>query len=230
MDALHDGIPVTWENGRPHLGWHFTSWGNELGSLHATTAICAVLLHARATGGGAWIDMSCWDALVETHRAEIATTWRGEPVNRHKVQYSALYDTYLTSDGKLFLAGLLEPKSWKGFCAEVNRPNLVGRHGGGEIEFGTGDDALAAELASIIITATAEEWRDRFLAWDLPGSPILEIPEVMDLEHFAARGLIESEPGSWANVAPPIRWHHVDERAGFGLKPSPNSAPTPRTF
>jgi crotonobetainyl-CoA:carnitine CoA-transferase CaiB-like acyl-CoA transferase len=221
MDAAADGIPVTWEEGHPHLGWYYTSWGNELGSGHAATAICAALLHARATGEGAWIDISCWDAIVETHRAEIASTWRGAPANQHQKQHAALYDTYRTSDGRPFLVGLLEPKFWRRFCAEVGRPDLVGLHGGGDLEFGVGDDSLAGELAAIIATATAEEWRERFLAWDLPGSPVLEIPDVMRLEHFAARGIVEGERGDWPNVASPIRWHHVDERAGLGLQPPP---------
>src|SRR4051812_5970173 len=119
MDVLADSVPVVWEEGRPHLGWTYTSWGNELGSAHAATAICAALLEARSSGEGAWIDLSCWDALVESHRAEIATTWYGEPSNAHGNRHMPLYDTYLTSDGKLFLLGLLEPKFWQRFCAEV---------------------------------------------------------------------------------------------------------------
>lgn len=221
MDALADSVPVVWEDGHPHLGWTYTSWGNELGSAHAATAICAALLHARATGEGAWIDVSCWDTLVESHRSEIATTWRGEPTNQHHRAHMPLYDTYLTSDGRLFLIGLLEPKFFQRFCAEVGRPDLLARHGGGMIEFGWGDDSLAGELAALIVTATADEWRDRFLAWDLPGSPVLEIPDVMRLEHFDARGLVDGERGEWPNVLSPVRWHHVDERAGRDLTPPP---------
>ncbi len=219
MDVLADTVPVVWEDGRPHLGWTYTSWGNELGSAHAAMAVCAALLAAKLRGEGSWIDLSCWDALVESHRAEIATSWRGEPSNMHEQAHMPLYDTYLTSDGKLFLVGLLEPKFWQRFCVEVNRPELREHHRGGAIEFGWGDAALANALTDIMATATCDQWRDRFLAWDLPGSPVLEIPDVMQLPHFTARDLVEGEPGSWPNVLSPIRWHHVGERAGRGLRP-----------
>jgi crotonobetainyl-CoA:carnitine CoA-transferase CaiB-like acyl-CoA transferase len=55
----------------------------------------------------------------------------------------------------------------------------------------------------------------------VPGSKILEIPDVMALEHFAARGIVEGAPGSWPNITSAIRWHHTGERAGSGLAPPP---------
>ena len=64
-----------------------------------------------------------------------------------------------------------------------------------QIHFGWDDEQLHRELADIFATATADEWDRRFLEWDVPGSKILEIPEVMALEHFAARGIVEGEPG-----------------------------------
>ena len=78
MDALADTLPVEWEDGQPHRGRTFTSWGNELGTAFAAMAILAALVAVRTTGEGAWIDLSCWDALVEAHRADIAITERAK--------------------------------------------------------------------------------------------------------------------------------------------------------
>ncbi|HUF97321.1 MAG TPA: CoA transferase, partial [Ilumatobacter sp.] len=72
MDALADTLALVDEHGEPRLGWSFTSWGNELGGAYAALAITAALVNVRSGGEGAWIDLSCWDALVESHRTEIA--------------------------------------------------------------------------------------------------------------------------------------------------------------
>ncbi len=222
MDALADGLPVEWREGQRRLAPTHTSWGNELGSLHAALAIVSAVLAARSTGEGAWIDVSCWDALVESHRAEIATHWRtGEPCNAHERSMGPLYDVYTASDGRLVLFGALEPKFFKRFCNEVGRPDLAKHHSGGEIEFGVGNEELRAELEKVFASASSDEWRQRFIDWDVPGSPVLQLPEVTQLEHFAARGIVEGDAGTWPNVTLPIRWHHVSERAGAGLAAPP---------
>ncbi|WP_165485760.1 CaiB/BaiF CoA-transferase family protein [Frankia sp. Cppng1_Ct_nod] len=223
MDALADGLSVQWRDGQQRLAPTHTSWGNELGSLHASLAIVSAVLAAKMTGEGAWIDVSCWDALVESHRAEIATQWRtGEPCNAHERPMGPLYDIYRAGDGRPVLFGALEPKFFERFCAEVGRPDLVFHHGGGEIEFGFGNETLRRELEGVFAQATAEEWQRRFTEWDVPGSPVLQLPDVIRLEHFSARGMLEGAEGTWPNVLLPIRWHHADERAGTGLTPPPD--------
>lgn len=222
MDALGDGLHVQMRNGQPRLAPSHTSMGNELGSLHAALAVVAAVLGARTTGQGASIGVSCWDALVESHRAEIASTWRtGEHVNAHQREMGPLYDVYLSSDGELVLLGALELKFFERFCAEVGRPDLVAHHSGGDIEFGFDDEELRTQLAGIFAQASGQEWQQRFIDWDVPGSLVLQLPEVMELDHFATRDLVEGPQGEWPNVLLPIRWQHVGERAGTGLRPPP---------
>jgi alpha-methylacyl-CoA racemase len=223
MDALGDTLNVEWHDGKPELGWSFTSWGNELGSTYAALAVCAALLSARATGEGAWIDLSCWDALAECHRTEIVmTNILDEPFSMHASRkMGPFYNTYLSSDGKAVLLGTLEPKFWTRFCDNIGRPDLAGRHGGEQIEFAWGDDALRQELEPIFASATAQEWLERFVAWDVPGGPVLDVPAIMETDHFKARGILEGEPRRWANVTSAVRWHHTGERAGTGLAPPP---------
>jgi alpha-methylacyl-CoA racemase len=223
MDALADTLNVEWNGGEPRLGWTFTSWGNELGAAYAALAIVAAVLSARTGGEGAWIDLSCWDALVESHRTELAmTTATGSVFNMHGSSTGEMYNAYLSEDGKPFLMAALEQKFWEAFCRGVGREDLVPlRDAHAQIHFGWDDTQLHRELADIFATATADEWDRRFLEWDVPGSKILEIPEVMELEHFAARRIVEGEPGSWPNITSAIRWHHTAERAGSGLAPPP---------
>ena len=222
MDALGDTLNVDWEDGQPHRGWTFTSWGNELGTAFAAMAIAAALVSARTTGEGAWIDLSCWDALVESHRTEIAMTLRTkQPFSMHAPRRQTLYDTYLSRDGVPVLLGTLEPKFWARFCTEIGRPDLADRHGGAELAFGDDDSALRAELEPEFAKATAAEWLERFVAWDVPGGPVLDVPHIMQTDHYAARTIASGAEGEWPNVATAIRWHHTDERAGAGLAPPP---------
>ena len=222
MDALADGLALVETDGEPRLGWTYTSWGNELGGAYAALAVAAALVNARSGGEGAWIDLSCWDALVESHRTELALSYVAkEPSNMHESVHGPLYDTYLSSDGKPVLLGALEPKFWQTFCDHIGRPELADRHDGGDIDFGWDDEALRDELRPVFASATANEWHQRFIDWDVPGGPVLEIPDVMALPHFAARGIVEGELGAWPNITSAIRWHHTGERAGSGLAPPP---------
>jgi alpha-methylacyl-CoA racemase len=222
MDALADTLNVEWEDGQPHRGWTFTSWGNELGTAFAGLAICAALVSVRGGGEGAWIDLSCWDALVESHRTEIAMTRRtGEPFSMHGPMRQALYDTYLSSDGVPVMLGALEAKFWSRFCDRIGRSDLVGRHGGAALEFGDDDVVLRKELEREFSKATAAEWLARFMAWDIPGGPVLDVPRIMETEHFRARAIADGTDGQWPNIATAIRWHHAGERAGAGLSAPP---------
>jgi alpha-methylacyl-CoA racemase len=223
MDALGDTLNIEWEGGQPHRGWTFTSWGNELGTAFAAIAILAALLSARSTGEGAWIDLSCWDALVESHRTEIALGMRmKQPFSMHAPKRQALYDTYLASDGVPVLFGALEPKFWSRFCEKIGRLDLVDRHAGEPLAFADDDLELRAELELEFSRATAAEWLQRFLAWDVPGGPVLDVPRIMDTGHFSARRIVEGSEGEWPNITTAIRWHHVDERAGAELAAPPD--------
>lgn len=222
MDALGDTLNVDWEDGQPHRGWTYTSWGNELGTAFAAMGVLAAMVSVRSGGEGAWIDASCWDALVESHRTEIAMTTRlKEPFTMHMPLRQALYDTYLSSDGIPVLLGALEPKFWTRFCTEIGRTDLVGHHDGTQIAFGDDDAELRAELEAEFAKATAAQWLERFLAWDVPGGPVLDVPHIMQTDHYLARGIASGAEGEWPNVATAVRWHHTGERAGAGLAPPP---------
>ncbi len=150
MDALADSVIVEWRDGEPHLGWTFTSWGNELGAANAAMAICAALANVRAGGEGAWIDLSCWDALVEAHRTDIiVTTKTGVTENAHERVHGPLYDTYLSSDGKAVLLGALERKFWVNFCNGIGRPDLMNAHSGADIDMGWDNQSLREVLRPV---------------------------------------------------------------------------------
>ncbi|BBZ70600.1 CaiB/BaiF CoA transferase family protein [Mycobacterium paraseoulense] len=222
MDALGDGLNVDWRDGQPHLGWAFTSWGNELGATSAAMAVCAALACVRGSGAGEWIDVSCWDALVESHRTEVAMTRRtGTPFSLRQMPSMALYDTYLASDGRPVMLGALEPKFWRRFCEGVGREDLVAAHDQTAIAFAYDQFELRHELETIFATATSDEWLSRFLEWDIPGGPLYDVPALMATQHYVDRGIVDGDEGDWPHVKLPFRWQSADSRAGAGLEQPP---------
>jgi crotonobetainyl-CoA:carnitine CoA-transferase CaiB-like acyl-CoA transferase len=219
MDALADAVNIEVVDGEPRLGWIYASWGSELGAQNAAIAICAALACVKGGGEGAWIDVSCWDAAVESHRNEIAAdVVTGTPVNNHGYRMGDIYDVYRGSDGELVLLAALEPKFWKLFCARIEREDLLEFGGGDEIDFGGQNSALRRELTAIFAGAPAAEWQRRFLEWGVPGSLVLTIDAAVRTEHFVARGIVEErEAGTYPTVTTPIRWHDHGTRAGSGL-------------
>lgn len=222
MDALGDGLNVDWKDGQPHLGWAYTSWGNELGATSAALAICAALIAVKGGGAGEWIDVSCWDALVETHRTEIAMTHRtGQPFSLREMPAMSLYTTYAASDGRPVMFGALEPKFWRRFCEGVGREDLIAAHDQTAISFANNALDLRKALEELFATATSDEWLQRFLDWDIPGGPLYDVPAIMQTTHYSARQLVEGDPGSWPQVKMAFRWQGSDSRAGSGLTPPP---------
>ncbi|WP_029116509.1 CaiB/BaiF CoA-transferase family protein [Mycobacterium sp. URHB0044] len=222
MDALGDGLNVEWKDGQPHLGWAYTSWGNELGATSAALAVCAALISVKAGGPGEWIDVSCWDALVETHRTEIAMTQRtGQPFSLREMPAMSLYTTYAASDGRPVMFGALEPKFWRRFCEGIGRDDLVAAHDQTAISFADNALDLRKALEAVFATATSDEWLQRFLDWDIPGGPVYDVPAIMQTAHYSARQLVEGDPGSWPQVKMAFRWQKSNSRAGSGLTPPP---------
>lgn len=223
MDALGDTLNVEWKDGQPHRGWAFTSWGNELGATAAAMAVCAALVSVRSGGEGEWIDLSCWDAIVESHRTELAMTTKAQrPFSLHETFSQALYDTYLSSDGRPVLLGALEPKFWRRFCEGIGREDLIDRHNGEEIAFGDDESELRTELEQEFAKESADEWLKRFLEWDVPGGPVYDVPAIMQTEHFYERGILVGDEGQWPLITAAVRWQASDCRAGHGLNRPPD--------
>lgn len=224
MDALADAVNVEFVDGQPRIGWVYTSWASELGAHHAVAAICAALFAVRGGGEGAWIDVSCWDAAIESHRTEIAAdTATGVPFSNHNQRFGAIYEIYQAKDGKLVMLAALEPKFWKRFCRMVGREDLLALGGSDEIDYGGQNSTLQVELAAIFATEPSDLWSKRFLEWGVPGARVLDISEAIRSDHFHAREIVEGgESGTSPVVTTPIRWHDHDERAGAGLRPPPD--------
>jgi len=210
MDAL-SGILILadWKGRQRFISLGF-SIGVEMGASNAALGIAAAIYGAKTNGEGVWIDASCWDGAVETQRMPIAAhVGAGAPIGELH-DPGALYDLYETVDGKLVLFCAIERKFWESFCGGVARPDLAARWSGADVDFG--DTSLREELEKIFVTKTAAEWEKHFFEWDVPGSAVLRISEVLEHPHTAARALVGGDGKPL--VSNPLRWHDLGERPG----------------
>jgi crotonobetainyl-CoA:carnitine CoA-transferase CaiB-like acyl-CoA transferase len=201
-----------------------TSLASELGALNAALAVSAAVLCARGGGGGAWIDISCWDSAVEIQRATLVRVAAGVPADQESVLDAVLYSLYEASDGRLVLFCAIEKKFWERFCTEVGRPDLIARWSGptGGVDYRTGDRFLREELKRIFLTSDSETWFERFLTWRIPGSLVMNGKLLPHFSHTTARALWRTRPGeSLPTIGDPIRWMDDGTRAGMDATRSP---------
>ncbi|MEX2558195.1 MAG: CoA transferase [Actinomycetota bacterium] len=220
MDALAGTLVLgEWEARKRFITYGF-SLGVEMGAVNAALGITAAVFRARATGEGAWVDASCWDAAFEIQRLSVAAhLGAGESLERREPR--PLYDLYETSDGKLILFCAIERKFWERFSTGVGREDLLDRWSGTDVDFGA-DRSLRPELEDIFLSQTADAWQKHFLDWDIPGSRVLELADVLDNPHLVARGLVRSgAQGEAPFVANPLRWHDRGERPGDDSRAAP---------
>jgi alpha-methylacyl-CoA racemase len=221
IDALA-GCLTPEREGRPRMAAGiYNSLGTELGGLNAAVAVLAALVRARATGEGAWIDVSCWDAAVEFSRYRLAyLDATGEEMSDVR-ELGPLYDLYETADGGLVFLGAIERKFWENLCRGLGRPDLAPRWcSDGDVHFAE-DGELRKELEVVFLTAPADEWADRFLRWEVPGSRVLTAAEVLASPHLAARGLLWRDGSAIPQIADPVRWIETATRPGQDATPSP---------
>ena len=132
------------------------------GALGAVTQVLAALLERERTGLGARLVVSM------THRSHdlVAHRLGGEPVPRMLTGGLACYRLYPTADGRHLTVGALEPKFFRRLCELVERRDL------GERQFDDDQEALAAELAAVLVTRTLADWLEHFGDEDVCVGPV----------------------------------------------------------
>jgi crotonobetainyl-CoA:carnitine CoA-transferase CaiB-like acyl-CoA transferase len=218
MDALAGNVILTQRNGYPAMDYRLSSSvSSELGAMNAALAVSASIFAAREGRGGCWIDISCWDAGFEMHRAGIAKQMSGlVEKDGPNLSDAVLYAPYLCSDGRYFIFCAIEQKFWDGFCDLVGRPDLKARWEGlpGGVDYRIGDDALRSEMAAIFAQAASSWWFDQFLENRIPGCVLLEEGDLPLTDHVRARRMLIDRDGSMPRIADPILFASHDVRAG----------------
>ena len=169
------------------------------GALMAAFGIMAALRERERSGEGQLVDVSmfdgslAWLAMVAAqYLADGAVPRRGGlPLAGGLI----CYRPYACADGWVTL-GALEPKFWQEWCRGVGRADLI------EKQFeGPGSDAHA-EVASIFLERTREDWQAFASEYDCCLEPVLDLDEALDSELVRAREMVVEldQPGAAAPV------------------------------
>jgi crotonobetainyl-CoA:carnitine CoA-transferase CaiB-like acyl-CoA transferase len=200
------------------------SGGVVIGPLYAAFGVAAALVRRSRTGEGAYLDVSCADAVLASSWVPGMRSLNADVIEPGSggVGESAKYQHYETADGKFLLFCGIEAKFWDNFCRAVGRESLIEGHRRDlVVDFGGGDDELRAELQRIFHTRTLAEWMEVAVEHDVAMGPALRLDEVDDDPHLRARGIVVTEDhpvvGAFRTLGNPI----VVEGASFEIRGAP---------
>lgn len=158
------------------------------GAYPAMMNILLALRQRDSSGRGCYLDISMADNLFPLMYWALGNGWAagqwpllgGELVTGGTPRYQI----YRTKDGRFLAAAPLEQKFWENFVGALNSPELL-------------DDAsdplgVREKIASIISTATAAEWAQRFSGMDVCVAVVKTVQEATEHPHFIERGLFKS--------------------------------------
>ncbi len=178
--------------GPPPLGVQLADFGGSFGAL---VGLLAAVIQRGQTGVGQFIDISMADLMIhwQTHIAGQSLVAGETPGPEDALLNGGhWYDYYQTQDGRYLAVASLEPQFWAGFCAAVERPDLLA--------VGQSNDPadLAATRTAIgetIQQRPLAQWMEVFAAFDVCVEPVLTVPEMLDHPQTQARGLVVDVPG-----------------------------------
>ena len=160
------------------------------GTYPAVINILLALRERDRTGAGCMIDVSMSDNLFSfmywgLGNGQVAGQWP-RPGGDLVTGGSPRYNVYRTSDGRYVAAAPLEDKFWGNFC------ELIGL--APQYRDDSGDPAATRrEVAKIIASRSAAEWRGLFAGRDLCCTIMASIKDALEDPHFAARGVFAAK-------------------------------------
>ena len=158
-------------------------------AIQAVASVSAALVASRATGQGAFIDLSMTDTVLAWQSCFLTDSLRrGElpmRASREDGGGTAFYNIYRTSDGRFITLGADEDKFWANFCRAVGREDWIARK-----TEPMPQRALIAEVTALVATKTFAEWCALLGDVDCCFQPVLNPAEVMAHPQLAARGML----------------------------------------
>jgi len=206
-------------SGPPPLGIQPADIGG--GALGSLVGLLAAVIHRTATGRGQHVDISMFDMMVAWQAHIVSHTLiAGETPAAEEMALNGgrVYDLYETADQRWLSVGALEPKFWEGFCAAIERPDLItpGLRLDPEAQAW-----VKAEVRQAIAARSLAEWLTVFAPLDVCVEPVLSVPEMLEHPQTIARGLVVDVPkpegGSQRQIGSPWRFSEgIAERRHSG--------------
>lgn len=172
------------------------------GSLTAAYGIVMALFERANTGRGQVIDAAIADGAAVLNMPQLgelnAKMWPGR--GRQLLSGAApFYGVYPCSDGGLFSVGAIEPKFYEAFLAALGIDDEPLQR-----QFDARNwDTLRARVTTAFAGEPRSHWEQAFAGVDACGAPVLELDELADDPHLAARGtVVRTDYGVAAAPAP----------------------------
>jgi alpha-methylacyl-CoA racemase len=182
------------------------------GSLVTAFGIVAALFERTVTGRGQVIDAAIADGAALLNNTWLAETnagiWAGR--GRHLLSGVApFYGVYECADGRHFAVGAIEDKFYAAFLAALGIDDVDRTR---QLDPATWPD-LKARVAEIFATKPRDHWAEVFADIEGCGTPVLDLDELADDPHLAARGTVVREDGR-LHAAPAPRLSRTPARVG----------------
>jgi crotonobetainyl-CoA:carnitine CoA-transferase CaiB-like acyl-CoA transferase len=170
-------------------------------AFYAAFGICAALFARERSGVGEYLDISMYDVainLLEAKFVDYTVTGNIPQRTGNRYPYVTPFDTFSTSDGFVLIICVGE-QPFQNLCKAMGKPELAGDERFSNL---MARNANEPELKRVI-----EEWSSRLTtdeAWEalksyeVPGSPVYDVKQVVENPHTAARGMLVDleQPGA----------------------------------
>jgi alpha-methylacyl-CoA racemase len=175
------------------------------GGMHAAIAILAALVHARATGVGAYLDVSVAEGVLAlmglTIDEHLATGRVPAPRGDLLTGRYACYDVYPARDGRWLSIAAIEPAFWANLCRLLELPQWT-KHQLDDAR----QDEIRADIRRMLATRDRDEWVERLAGNDTCVAPVRSVAELPALGQHAARcAFVDAEhptQGRFRQLAP----------------------------
>jgi crotonobetainyl-CoA:carnitine CoA-transferase CaiB-like acyl-CoA transferase len=188
--------------------------------------VCAALLRAKATGEGAFLDVSMLDATLATMGWVVSNYLNAGVVPRpigNDNFTAAPSGTFRTGNGLLNIAAN-EDRQFEALCRVIGAPDLATDVRFAEREARKRHRAeLTACLEPLLASRSAADWEAILEAAGVPAGGVLGLPEILGHPHVAEAGLLarfRDVPGVPRDVHVTLPGFRID-----GSRPGPATRP-----
>lgn len=161
-------------------------------AMHGAFAICAALVHRSLTGKGEYLDVSMYDVavnLLEMKYVDYTVTGTVAKRTGNRYPYVTPFDTYQMKDGFLMIC-CAGDQTFSKLCDAIGQPELM--------QDSRFNNFMARNQNEPAIKKLLEDWGSQhtmdeawtiFKEYGVPAAPILDVGQVVEQPHTAARGL-----------------------------------------
>ena len=158
------------------------------GAFQGVVGILAALLSRGKTGRGDFIDVSLLDGVSVCAALEMSRFMAGHHVPKRGLTEGgggyACFNVYATADGRHLSLGCLEPHFWETLCRVIGRESLIGEQWAPPHR----QDEMIAEVGSILMTRTLDEWLLLFDPDKICIAPVNTFEEALQDPHIRHQG------------------------------------------